>query len=255
MGRKKYLTVVKNRSKNNRSTIKASVVKNELITFILLCDMPGHRMKSYGSTSLVEINGKKLIDIQIEAIKSKFKNYELIICTGFDSENLYKYIRINHAKDNIRFIENQLFHNTNSCESLRLCLNNIRNHKVFILDGSLIFKSTIFDNIKLDHNFIIIENDTKDNLEIGVNINEYNLVEHMSFGATLTWSEILFLSETKTIDCMKHLLCNIDYKNKFIFEAINDIINMKHNIAYIKNQHYPIYKINSIKSYRDIKRF
>lgn len=253
MNKKKYLTVVKQKGKITKKKTEDNVIDNKLITFILLCDMPGNRMKSYGSTSLIELHGKRLIDIQIEAIKTKFKNYEIIICCGFDSENVYKYIRTNYKKDNIRVVENQIFNNSNSCESLRLCLNNLINTKVFIVDGSLVFKSTIFDNISLDKSFVMIEKAPSENLEIGVNINEYDFVEYLSFGAKYIWSEILFLSEDKIIDSLRKLLGNIDYKNKFIFEALNDIITMKHNISYVKNT-YQIQKINNIKTYKNLKR-
>jgi len=254
MNKKKYLTIVKKKPKATKGSIKASIVKSDLITFILLCDMPGRRMKSYGSTSLIEVFGKKLIDLQIEAIKSRFKNYELVLCAGFDAENVYKHIKHTYKKENIRLIENQLFNNTNSCESLRLCLNNIRNNKIFVMDGNLVFRNPIFDNMKLDRNFLVLEKSHKENLEVGVNINEHDLVEHMSFGATLTWSEIMFISEEKTIECMKNLLSNIDYKNKFIFELMNDVINLKHNITYIENSH-PVQKINNIKTYKDIRGY
>ena len=253
MNKKKYLIIKKKKQKYSNKIIKSNKVHSDLVTFILLCDMPGHRMKSYGSTSLVEIQNKKLIDLQIEAIKSKFKTYELILCTGFDAENLYKYIRYYYKKENIRMVENQLFNTTNSCESLRLCLNNTRNSKIFILNGNLMFNNNIFDNLTLDNNFIMIEKSPMENLEIGANINENNLVEYMSFGATNIWSEILFLSESKSIECLKNLLGNIEYKNKFIFEAINDIINLKHNISYINNNYYPIHKISNIKTYKTLR--
>jgi 2-C-methyl-D-erythritol 4-phosphate cytidylyltransferase len=38
------------------------------ITFILLAENYGYRMKSYGPISLVEINGKTLLQHQVEAI-------------------------------------------------------------------------------------------------------------------------------------------------------------------------------------------
>jgi len=253
MNKKKYLTTIKKKSKIAHKKTKDRIIENDLVTFILLCDMPGNRMKSYGSTSLIDIYNKKLIDLQIEAIKSKFKNYEIIICCGFDSESVYKYIRTKYKKENIRLIENQIFNYSNSCESLRLCLNNLINTKIFILDGNLVFKNNIFDSIDLDKNFIVIEKSPSENLEVGVNINEYDFVEHFSFGAKYIWSEILFLCEDKIIDSLRNLLANMEYKNKFIFEALNDIITMKYNISYVKNR-YPIQKINSIKTYKNIKR-
>jgi CTP:phosphocholine cytidylyltransferase-like protein len=248
MNKKKYLTVVK---KRNIVTIKKPT--DALITFVLLCDMPGYRMKSYGTTSMTDILGKKLIDLQIEAIKEQFKKYEIIICAGFDCENLYKHIRQKYKKDNIRIVENQLFNNCNSCESLRLCLNNLNNGKIFIIDGSLLFRKNIFEPMDLSKSFLMIEKKPSENLEIGLNINENNLVEHISFGAKYTWSEILYICDDRVLECLKKLLSNMEYKNRFIFEILNDTINLKHKFEYLKNN-YPIEKINNVKTYKNITR-
>lgn len=248
MNKKKYLTVVRKKSKT-----QTKENFEDFVTFVILCDMPGHRMKSYGTTSMADVLGKKLIDTQIEAIKERFKKYEIVICSGFDCENLYKYVRNKYKKENIRIVENQIFNNCNSCESLRLCLNNITNNKVFILDGSLFFRKNIFDKINLNTSFLMIEKAASENLEIGININEENLVEHIAYGAKHVWSEILYICDEKTLDCLRKLLSNIDYKNKFIFEALNDAINMKYKFEYVKNNH-AIVKINNIKTYKNISR-
>ena len=49
--------MVKVKSKKNKqvSTNKPEE-KNDLITIVLLCDLPGYRMKSYGPTSLIKID-------------------------------------------------------------------------------------------------------------------------------------------------------------------------------------------------------
>lgn len=226
---------------------------DDFITFILLCDMPGHRMKSYGSTSLINIDDNRLIDKQIQQIVEKFKNYEIIICSGFDSNNLSKYIQNKHKNKNIRIVENQLFEQSNSCESLRLCLNNITNNKVFILDGSLLFKSSIFENIDINETFLFIENDPCENLEIGVNINNNGSVEHFSFGAKNIWSEIIFIDNKETVNCLRKLLYNSEYKTKLLFEIFNDLISLKHKINYIYNNS-PIKKINNIKTYKIFRK-
>jgi hypothetical protein len=241
----------KNKPKKNKKVQDNK--KDQLITFIILCDMPGHRMKSYGSTSLVEINNCKLIDIQIKAISSFFKYYEIVICAGFDAENLSKYVQSKYKHKNIRIVENQLFNHYNSCESLRLCLNNITNDRIFIMDGNLLFFKDIFKGFQLEHNYLWIENQPSESLEVGVNINENKQVEYFSFGAKHIWSEIIYLGESKTIELLKRLLYNIKYKNKIIFEILNDIIAMKHEIGYIVNNSSHIYKVNSIKTYKDIR--
>ena len=102
---------------------------SDFVTFIILCDIPGYRMKSYGPSCLLQIGNHRLIDLQLKNIQSLFENYEIILCIGFDAELTIKYIRQKHNDQNIRIIENQLYEKYNSCESLRLSLNNTNNSK------------------------------------------------------------------------------------------------------------------------------
>ena len=129
--------------KKNQCVTKAKKQKTEkckeLVSCILLADLPGYRMKSYGPTSLLPVKKARLIDHQIKAIRNAFEKIEIIICTGFESEKINKYIRTTYSDINVRVVENQLFTQTNSCESLRLALNNINNKNLFIIDGSLLF--------------------------------------------------------------------------------------------------------------------
>ena len=81
---------------------------SDLVTIILICDTPGYRMKSYGPPPLITIRGKKIIDHQIEAISQRIKNFEIILCVGFDSDKVAKYIRQSHVGLNIRIVENQV---------------------------------------------------------------------------------------------------------------------------------------------------
>jgi NDP-sugar pyrophosphorylase family protein len=71
---------------------------NDLVTVVLLCENAGHRMKSYGPTPLAKIGNTTLIDLQISAIKRVLKNFELIICGGFEAEKVIKHIRENMKK-------------------------------------------------------------------------------------------------------------------------------------------------------------
>ena len=221
-----------------------------LISVILLCDSPGYRMKSYGPASLILFNNKRLIDIQIEAIQKIFPLYEIIVCVGFDSEKVCKYIRQKYRNINIRIVENQIFSNSNSSESTRIALNNISNDKILLCDGSLYFTPEVLAQIPYNISNILTEN-KNDNLEVGVNVNELNNIEHFSFGASLSWSEIFFLHNYEYIECLRKILLSHD-KNRFIFEALNDLINSKHNLFNVTNK-YPIHKINNLKIYNKLK--
>ena len=123
--RQQCVTSVKKSRKNLQN--------KDFISVVLLCDSPGYRMKSYGPIPLITINNQRLIDIQISIIESAFPNCEIILCLGFDAEKIYKYIRSKHSDKNIRIVENQLYDISNSCESLRLSLNNIYNEKNFYI--------------------------------------------------------------------------------------------------------------------------
>ena len=102
---KKFITSVKGGDKKPGFSGLASIV--------LLCDKAGKRMKSYGPTPLVEIAGRKLIDLQIESIRAVFRDFEIIIACGFESEKIIRYVRKHYANINIRIVENQVYHHSN----------------------------------------------------------------------------------------------------------------------------------------------
>lgn len=243
----KHTKKTKKQSKN----LKAKQ-QSELITIILLCDSPGYRMKSYGPISLININDLKLIDIQISAIKQVFSNFELIVCLGFDSDKVTKYIRSKYANLNIRFIENQLYNSSNSCESLRLSLNNTFNNKILICDGNLLLNNKCLSNIDIKTSCALIEKNPCETLEIGLNTDANNKIQHFCFGATKIWSEILFLCGEEIIESLRRIIVSYESKTRFIFEALNELINMKYSVNCITNNS-KILKINNIKTYHNIK--
>jgi hypothetical protein len=226
--------------------------KNDLISIVLLCDSPGYRMKSYGPLPLINISNNKLIDIQINAIQQTFINFEIILCVGFDSEKICKYIRSKYSKFPIRIVENQLFNTSNSCESARLAINNTLNSKILICDGTLMFTHKTLSLINYDHPCAIYEQEPCENLEIGINIDDKNDAQHFSFGAKSTWSEIFFLNNADIVESFRKALSFQDSKNKFIFEAINELIKIKYKIKCVKNKH-SVQRISNIKTYHSIK--
>lgn len=245
MNKNKFITSVKKKPKKGDEN-------NDLYTFILLADTPGYRMKSYGPTPLISLQNKKLIDIQIESIASAFKNVEIIICCGLEIDKVYKHIKNNYCSQNIRIVENQICNNSNYCESLRLSLNNTINNKIYVLEGSLLFFPDLFKN-QNNKSYVYIEENPCENLEVGININKQNdAIEHFSYGGIDIWSEIIYLHDKDIIDSFKKIISNIDYKNKFIFEALNELIKVKSNIGYFVNQN-PVKKISNIKTYHSIK--
>lgn len=235
-----------------RASNKLIEAKNDLITIVLLCDSPGYRMKSYGPISLINISNQKLIDLQIKAIQQTFTNFEIIMCLGFDAEKTCKYIRSKYSGLPIRIVENQLFNSSNSCESARIALNNTLNNKVLICGGNLLFNSKVLSSINYSQTCVLTENNPCENLDVRINIDDNNEAQYFSFGAYKAWSEIIFLHNADIIEAFRKIIVYPENKNKFMFEALNEILKTKHRIKCINNK-YPIKKISNIKTYHSMR--
>lgn len=241
-------------TKKKKQKIRTTEIKNtrkaineEFTTFIIIADSPMYRMKSHGPVPLIEIRNKKLIDYQIAAVTKTYKNYEIILCVGFESNKVTKYIKSKYANYNIRIIENTNYENTNSCESLRLALNNITNTKVFIIDGNLFFSHKMLKLKNAEDNVAYIKDDISKDFEVGININEHKCAEFFCFGAKHIWSEISYLGNTQAINSLNKMLFNDSFKRKFIFEALNAIIGMNKIKFTVINHNNEIWKINKQK--------
>jgi NDP-sugar pyrophosphorylase family protein len=247
--------------KNKKKVPKKRIIKNkkpkpieenDLVSIIILADLPGYRMRSYGPTPLINLGNKYLIDLQIDCIRKIFAKYEIILCVGFDGDKITKHVRNKYKNINIRIVENQTFNHSNTCESLRLSINNTINNKLLIIDGGLLFNKRVLKLIDINCNCAIVEKSPSDNLEIGVNIDTNNESEHFSFGGYKTWSEIIYINDEEVIECLRKFLQQSDSKKKFIFEGLNDILKHGYSIKCIENL-YPLYKINNIKTFHYIK--
>lgn len=250
--RKKNITTTTTRRK--RKSPQTCISDTEcLITVVMICDTPGYRMRSYGPPSLISIDGKRLIDHQIAAIKKHIKNPEIILCVGYGSDKVNKYIRNKYAKVNIRMVENQIFTESNMCEGMRLALNNTCNDKIVVLDGNIMFRSGTLAQINIRQSAVLCESEPSENLEIGFNLNESGFIEHFAYGASKLWSEIFFLNNSDIVDALRKILSGPDYKTKFMFEALNELVKTRHNLKMINNDH-PIQKINNIKTYHKVRK-
>jgi len=227
---------------------------DDFVTIVLLSENSGYRMKSYGAIPLLRIGNKNLIDIQIEEIKSVFSDFEIILCSGFESLKIAKYVRCHYPNLNVRIVENQLYEYSNSCESLRLCLNNTTNNKVLICSGELMIHRDVLALTTLKKPFIISEMHPSENLEIGIASNEWGTAENLCYGVENKWSEILFLNDHEAVEAMRSVISDIDYKNRFVFEAINEMSKSKHRLSVIQNNCKPLIKLSNIKTYHKIRK-
>ena len=125
----RYITTPRDEKRKGSSTTK------DFVTVVLFSENHGYRMKSYGPVSLIKIGGKTILEAQVDAIKACFLNFEIIVCSGFETQKTVNFIKEKFPEINIRVVENQVHFNTNCCESARLCLNNTSNDKILFCSG------------------------------------------------------------------------------------------------------------------------
>jgi choline kinase len=240
--RKEFITSVK-KQQGNKLT--------DFVTFILLSENHGHRMKSYGPVSLVKIKDKTILEQQIEAIQAVFLNYEIIICCGYETFKTVHFIKDNFDSINIRVVENQMHFNSNCCESIRLCLSNTMNEKIIISSGAVLFSTDQLSKINLKRTSILSQPyENSSGLEIGVIENKERRLENLSFGVKSdTWCEVFYLNGKQDIKQFYSIVSNTDFKNKFMFEAINTLLKKtKINVEKIDSMD----KIDNIKKYKEV---
>lgn len=225
---------------------------DDFISIILFGENHGYRMKSYGPISLMKIQGKTLIQTQIEAIKATFKHFEIILCSGFETEKTVEFVRNNFPDVNIRIVENQVYFNSNCCESARLCLHNTNNDKILMCNGSLLITPSILASIDYDKSTVLCQQDDKHkNFEVGI-IENGGILESMSVGIKgRFWNEIFYLSNKKIINSFYSIVSNPDYKNRFLFEAINSVLKSNRIIVHEMKDDIAI-KIHNIKTLKRI---
>lgn len=234
---------------------QVKVKDHDLVTIALIMSNSGQKMKSYGPTQLLNLSQHVLIDIQIEAIRAIHKNFEILICCGFEASKIIRYVKNKYRNLNIRIIENQLFETTNCCESLRLCLNNISpsSTSILVCSGDLLLYPELL-KIYEDNPYIIVEKEQKkiSSLEIGCVVDDMEIVTNMSFGLPTVWSEIFYLNSRDTIEHLRKIVSYNGFGNRFIFEALNEFMDSKHKFTKVVNK-YNVVKINNMKTYHKMR--
>ena len=227
---------------------------DDFFTIIILGENHGYRMKSYGPLPLIKIYHQTLIERQINAIKETFINFEIILCTGYESTKTVNFIRERFPDINIRPVENQIHYNSNCCESTRLCLNNTTNDNIIICGGGVLLLASQLSVIDFSHSTIVTQNQIDDsNFEVGVIQNNGNF-EQFSLGVRHEyWTEIVYLRGLKTINKFSNIISNVEYKNRFLFEAINELSKTT-MIKVQENTIQPIMKLNNIKTLKRIMK-
>lgn len=219
---------------------------SENVGFAILSAGVGARIKTYEPRSLIKIREKFLIDHQIDAIKSKFKDPEII---GVFGPNVCRIVK--NVRGRIRIVENQKYETTNNSESLRLALNNSVKNSLMFFHGDLLIEETFFSCLNFNKSFVVYEDQGMiDEKEVGLTIMK-NKATILSYGLEEKWCQAAFF-KGKELKILRNIFNGFTKHDKkmLTFEIINKVIDAGGNFQAQKLQKSKILEIDCIK---DIK--
>lgn len=227
--------------------------RNEKVTFIFLAENYGYRMKSYGPVPLINIGGKTLLEHQIKAIQTVFIDFEIILCSGFETHKVYHYIQQSFTPSvPIRIVENQVYYHSNCCEGLRLCMNNTRNDRIIVCGGGVLLTVPYLKSLNIKKSSILCQNASKESMfDVGI-IDNGERLENLSLAVKdKVWTDLLFLNGDTMIRSFYNTISKPELKTKFLFEAIN-AWRGRRQLYLSENQDEEIIKVDNIKTLKRI---
>lgn len=205
----------------SRFTQKIKKEPNGSVCVAILSAGVGKRIKSYEPRSLIKIGNRTLIEHQISVLQNSFDNPDIILVTGYSTNRI-----IRKTKNKVRIVENQLFDQTTSSESLRLAINNTTSSSMLFLHGDLYFNLNTLSELKYDRSFLIIDNkDQINSKEVGITVvNKRATI--LSYGLSTKWCQMAYITG-KEFEAIKNLYLrgNETIKKMLLFEIINLIIS------------------------------
>jgi choline kinase len=223
--------------------------RDEKVTFIFLAENYGYRMKSYGPVPLIKIGEKTLLQHQVNAIESTFIDFEIILCSGFETQKIYHFVQANFPPSTpIRIVENQVYYHSNCCEGLRLCMNNTRNDRIIVCGGGVLLTVPYLRSLNIKKSSILYQKSTKDSsFDVGIIDNDDRL-ENMSLAVKdKVWTDLLYLNGEVLVRSFYNTISKPELKTKFLFEAINSWRGRR-QLFLSENKDEKIIKVDNIKT-------
>ena len=209
-------------------------------TFIILSAGTGRRTKNYGNKSLMPYGNKRIIDHQVETIRSAYgANTDIVLVTGYMSDKVIRDVQ------GLRLVENPFFDSTHIVESMRKGINACLESNVFFIHGDLIFSQSFIKPPSQDNICVPIDRNSRlDKTTVGV-ITNINSVQNFSYGLPDKWSQIAFFPKS-VFNHIKSKLNDAD-NNMSSFEFMNELIKTNLQISYYESPKGKIKEVHSIK--------
>jgi len=214
------------------------------ISVILLSAGVEDRAKGQGTPCLFDVGSTVMLDYQIDTLNKIFAKCTIIPVIGFQSGKI-----ISRLHNKIGVIENQLFSDTNSVESLRLGINSTTSDNVLIIHGNTIFNQSVFVDHSFNKSFVMY--DDKDAMKegcVGI-ISNNGMLNNMYYGLKDKWCNILYTTG-KTTKLLRNLINKEKFSNKVMYEVINELIKNTKIYTY-RNAGNNVLEINNFREQKN----
>ena len=219
-------------------------------TVVLLSAGIGNRIKSNEPRALIPYKDGTLIEHQIKVISNSFNKCDIIVVCGYDS---YKINKKMEPYKNVRIVENENYETTGSASSMRLGFNNMKNNRVVLIHGDLIFNKQTISNLDYRQSFLLVDNNSMiKQREVGVVISENERASNMCYGVDTKWCQIAHFTGKELERLRRNFNKNNDFnKKKLTFEIINELIDTKGNFECYEPEEMKIFELDSMKDFSE----
>jgi hypothetical protein len=131
-------------------------------------------------------------------------------------------------------------------------MNNTRNSKIVVCGGGILLTVDYLRSLNVKKSSILYQEDDRDSsFDIGV-IENFNRLENLSLAVeNKVWTDILYLTGDVFIRSFYNLISRTEFKNKFLFEAIN-AWRGKNNVWVSQNIGEKIIRVDNIRMLKRI---
>lgn len=212
------------------------IINPQNITVIILA---AGLCKKYKSKSLFNVYGKPLLLHQIDTIRERFGDVEIICVLGHEFKTLYKLI-----PKRVRVIENENYRYTTSAKSAVIGLRSTISESAILIHGDMLFSKNIFhDNVYETYVLKILNNSNQQKIFI---LEENDCLKGMSYGIMdcNQWGQIVLLKG----DDIKNFINTYDKLeniNPHMYEVINKMIDCGSRFLSVPVSHKNLREINS----------
>jgi len=214
------------------------------MNFIFISDKSPKGRKTKGWNGFFQINKKEnLASNQIKTIHKKFPKSKIIYIYGFDGKRASTYFEQTQNK-NVIGVYNKNYDTSGEVSSLTT-ISEYLTQECMLLHGDILLKPSVFDNFKKSKQKSKIFISTKHSTELGCVLDAQENVQHICYGLNNYLLGLYYISNSH-ISLFKQMVDNYSYRNYFLFEIINKMIdhnvsfepittNRKNNLQYIKD--------------------